>query len=94
MPSDDDNRIHVTFSKHLDVLELIRRDAALEDRSESAIVVRAMVKYYRQREEDAELFTPNRLHEAKQGHVPVFETRHTSLERPSTTDRFHGQDES
>lgn len=82
MPSNDGNRIHVNFNQALEILKIIRREAELEERSESSVVVRAVRSYYQQREREAELFT-TRLHEAKKSDAPHFVTPPPQAERVS-----------
>lgn len=87
MPSKQETRINVTFAKHPEILKMVKRDAELEERSESAIIVRALARHYQQREQEAELFTSPRLHEAKRSDSPHFEAPEAppplSSERPS-----------
>jgi len=73
MPTNDDYRLSVNFTKRLDLLKLIKQDAELEDRSISSIIVRGMAAYYEQRKVEAELFTRPQLNEAKKSDALIFE---------------------
>lgn len=63
-------RIHVTFPD-VALYELVMKDCQLQDRTDSAMMIRIVKDYYATRKEEASLFTPNQLSEGKR--VPVFE---------------------
>lgn len=66
-------RIDLRFRNHA-LYEMVTRDAELNGLSDSGQVALILKQYYMERKEQAELFTPTRLHEAKREQVPVFET--------------------
>lgn len=67
---DDTSTITIVVTKKL--YQMICRDASIKRRNESGQVVRILEEYYREREREAELFSPRQLREEKEGSVPVF----------------------
>lgn len=65
-------RFTVTFPQ--DIYDMVRRDAELNNRSESSQVVWGLKQYYAGMKKQVELFTPPQLHEAKRMQAPIFET--------------------
>lgn len=65
-------RFSVTFPQ--DIYDMVRRDAELNNRSESSQVVWGLKQYYAGMKKQVELFTSPQLHEAKHLHAPIFET--------------------
>ena len=73
--STDDKRIKVSFVNEPELLKIIKREAILDERSESWLVLRAVKHYYRTRKEEAKVFTPTQLGEDQPDKTPVFGTR-------------------
>lgn len=65
-------RLSVTMPQA--VYDMVKRDAELNERSESSQVVWALKQYYAGMKKQVELFTLPQLHEVVRGQAPVFET--------------------
>ncbi len=56
MPSDEELRPKVNFNQNPELFEMVKRDAVIQDRSVSKIILIAVKRYYQERAEEAELF--------------------------------------
>lgn len=63
-------RIMVNFSDEA-LYDLLMKDCELQDRSDSAMIMRILKLHYANRKDEASLFRPDQLSEGKR--VPVFE---------------------
>lgn len=86
-------RIFVTLPQAL--YDTVKRDAELNERSESSQVVWALRQYYEDMKKQVELFTSPQLHEAKRMEAPIFETPGQQALEPVLKPRaVHGREKS
>lgn len=95
MEDRDDNRPKADFTRHLDILKLIKEDAVILDRSISWLIVNACVEHYQKRKQEAELFKSRSLAEKRE--IPVYETptlEQQAKKRAQEIRELHGQEKS